>query len=50
VLTQVAPTLWIVSQTLPHAPQLSVDVFELSQPFVFGGAWSQSSQSAPHPE
>ena len=27
-----------VSQTLPHAPQLAVDVFELSQPFVFGGA------------
>ncbi len=37
-VTQVAPTLCVVSQTLPHAPQLPVDVFELSQPFVFGGA------------
>jgi hypothetical protein len=38
VATQVAPTLCVVSQTLPHAPQLPVDVFELSHPFVFGGA------------
>jgi hypothetical protein len=34
----VAPKLCVVSQTLPQAPQLVVDVFELSQPFVFGGA------------
>src|SRR5882672_8107183 len=50
LVTQVAPRLWVISQTLPHAPQLVVDVFELSQPFVSGGAWLQSSQSAPQPE
>jgi hypothetical protein len=38
VLTHDAPRLWVVSHTLPHAPQLPVDVFELSHPLVFGGA------------
>jgi len=50
LVTQVAPRLWVISQTLPHAPQLVVDVFELSQPFVFDPVLSQSSQSAPQPE
>ena len=38
VVTQVAPRLCVVSHSFPQAPQLVVEVFELSQPFVFGGA------------
>ncbi len=46
--THVAPTLLTVSQTTPHAPQLVGDVFDVSQPFVLGGALSQSSQPLAH--
>jgi hypothetical protein len=38
VVTHLAPRLCVVSQTLPQAPQLMVEVFELSHPLVFGGA------------
>jgi hypothetical protein len=44
--TQVAPMLCVVSHTLAHAPQLEVDVVELSQPLVFGAVLSQSCHPA----
>jgi hypothetical protein len=42
--THVAPMLWVVSHTLSHAPQLVIEVVELSHPFVFGGVVLQSCQ------
>jgi hypothetical protein len=39
-----APTLRVVSQTLPHPPQLDVDVVVDSQPSLFGATVALQSR------
>jgi hypothetical protein len=46
---QVAPMLLFVSQTLAHAPQVSGDDSDVSQPFVSGGVVLQSAQPGAQP-
>jgi hypothetical protein len=49
--SQLAPRLFVVSHSLPHPPQLAVDVSDDSQPFVSLSdvASSQSTQPAWQP-
>jgi hypothetical protein len=46
---QLGPLLCVVSQTVPHAPQLVGDVRLLSQPSVLGGDLLQSAQPETQP-
>jgi hypothetical protein len=49
VPVQDAPRLFVESHVLPHPAQFDVVVVLVSQPFVLGGALSQSPKPGLHP-